>query len=79
MVGRTTEEHTNLQIPVTHCGEASHPDKRHSMISESMVPKPTLQVYVAVDPISVEAYTAAAAFTTTGGGLQSVLKVSLYV
>jgi len=44
------------------------------MTPEPLIPKPTSQVYVAVDPSSVLEYTAAAAFTTTGGGPQSVTK-----
>jgi len=59
-------------LPVTHCGAASHPDVRHSMPPEPLIPKPTLQLYVVVDPSSVAEYTAAIAFTTTGGGPQSV-------
>jgi len=58
--------------PVTHCDAASHPEERQLMAPDPLIPKPTSQVYVAVDPSSVLEYTAAAAFTTTGGGPQSV-------
>jgi len=38
------------------------------------MPKPTSHVYVAVDPSNVVEFKAANAFTTTGGGPQSVTK-----
>jgi len=44
------------------------------MTPEPLIPKPTSQVYVAVEPSSVVEYTGAAEFTTTGGGPQSVTK-----
>jgi len=37
------------------------------MPPETLNTKPALQMYVAVDPSSVAEYTAAEAFTTTGG------------
>jgi len=44
------------------------------MTSEPLIPNPTLQLYVAVDPSSVSEYTVAVEFTTTGGGPQSVTR-----
>jgi len=60
--------------PVTHCGSASHPEERQLMTPDPLIPKPSSQVYVAVDPNSVEEYSAAGAFTRTGGGPQSETK-----
>jgi len=56
--------------PVTHCGSASHPDERQVVTAEPLIPNPTSQVYVAVDPSSVEKYAGVAAFSITGGGPQ---------
>jgi len=44
------------------------------MTPEPLIPKPTSQVYVAVDPSSVAEFKAAGAFKTTGGGPQSETK-----
>jgi len=41
------------------------------MTPDPLIPKPKLQVYVAVDPSSVVEYTAAAALSRTGGRPQS--------
>jgi len=41
------------------------------MTPDPLTPKPTSQVYVAVDPSSVVEFKADVAFTTTGGGPQS--------
>jgi len=60
--------------PSTHSDTASHPDERQLMTSDPLIPKPTSQVYVAVDPSSVVEYSAAAALIPTGGGPQSVIK-----
>ena len=71
-----TTEHSAYEhySPVTHCGSASHPEDLQLMTSEPLIPKPTSQVYVAVDPSSVVEYKAADAFTTNGGGPQSTKK-----
>jgi len=45
------------------------------MTSEPLIPKPTSQVYVAVDPSSVAEYTAVGAFIIYGGRPQSKLKI----
>ena len=66
--------HVKKTLPVTHCGSVSQPENRHLMTRHPIIPKPTLQVYDAVDPSSVLEYTAAGAFTTTCGGPQSVIK-----
>ena len=60
--------------PGTQCGSAPHPEDPQLMTPEPLIPKPTSQVYVAVDPSSVVEYSTAGAFTTTGGGPQSVTK-----
>jgi len=51
-------------LPVKHCGSVSHPDERQFTTPVPLIPKPTLQVYTAVDPSSVTEYTGVAAFTT---------------
>ena len=53
--------------PFTHSGTASHPNEIQLMTPDPLIPKPTSQVYVAVDPSSVVEYTAAAAFIPSGG------------
>ena len=60
--------------PVTQCGAGSHPEETQLMSADPLTPKPSSQVYAAVDPSSVAEYTAAVAFTTTGGGPQSETK-----
>jgi len=60
--------------PFTHSGAASHPEKRQLMTPDPLIPKPTSQVYVAVDPNCVVEFKAAVALTTTGGGPQSATK-----
>jgi len=55
-------------------GSASHPEERQLMTPEPFITKPTSQVYVAVDPSPVVEFKAAVAFTTNGGGPQSVTK-----
>ena len=44
------------------------------MTPESYIPKPTLQTYVALDPMSVSEYRGIIALTTVGGGPQSATK-----
>jgi len=55
-------------------GSASHPEERQLITSEPFITKPTSHVYIAVDPSRVVEFKAAVAFTTNGGGPQSVTK-----
>jgi len=49
------------------------------MTPEPLIPKPTSQVYVAVDPSNVAENTAVGAFIIVGGRSQSKLKIEKHL